>query len=98
MMLKHALHFTVSCPRIHIMSVVVFASERFAEHQTPPGHPERPERADAMDVMANRWRARGADILQPSPRPRQTLPRVHNEYYPYLNDETTRQYRQLQPD
>ena len=35
------------------MSLIVVSSERFAEHQTPPGHPERPERADVMDVVAD---------------------------------------------
>jgi len=27
------------------MSLLLIHSDRFAEHQTPPGHPERPERA-----------------------------------------------------
>ena len=31
------------------MSVVLIHSDRFAEHQTPPGHPERPERLRAID-------------------------------------------------
>ena len=30
------------------MAVILISSERFAEHQTPPGHPERPERAEVM--------------------------------------------------
>ena len=30
------------------MSLTVFSSERFADHLTPVGHPERPERAEVM--------------------------------------------------
>jgi diacylglycerol kinase family enzyme len=41
-------------------------SDRFAEHQTPPGHPERPERAEIFDVVADRWRQRGLDIVAPA--------------------------------
>ena len=41
------------------MSVILIHSDRFAEHQTPPGHPERPERAEVMDAVAARWRERG---------------------------------------
>ena len=42
------------------MSFIVTSSDRFAEHQTPPGHPERPERAEVMDVVAGRWRGAAA--------------------------------------
>jgi acetoin utilization deacetylase AcuC-like enzyme len=80
------------------MSVVVFASERFAEHQTPPGHPERPERADAMDVMANRWRTRGAEIVTPRPAAREALARVHDEDYLDLIEQTAGRALQLDPD
>ena len=37
--------------------MILISTERFAEHQTPPGHPERPERAEVMDVVAAAWRA-----------------------------------------
>ena len=43
------------------MSFIVISSERFAEHQTPPGHPECPERAEVMDVVAGEWRKRDPD-------------------------------------
>src|SRR5262245_24076167 len=80
------------------MSVVVFASERFAEHQTPPGHPERPERAEAMDVIANRWRTRGAETVQPGPAPREALARIHDEEYLDLIEQTSGRALQLDPD
>jgi acetoin utilization deacetylase AcuC-like enzyme len=80
------------------MSVVVFASERFAEHQTPPGHPERPERADAMDVIAGRWRTRGAEVVAPNPAAREALARVHDQEYLDLIEQTAGRAMQLDPD
>src|SRR5438067_2401877 len=47
------------------MSLIVISSERFAEHQTPPGHPECPERAEVMDVVASEWRRRGGEVVAP---------------------------------
>jgi len=44
------------------MSLILVSSVRFAEHQTPPGHPERPERAQVMDAVAAHWRARGGRV------------------------------------
>lgn len=63
------------------MSLTVIASERFAEHQTPPGHPESPERADVMDAVANEWRSRRGEILAPREVTREQLARVHDEAY-----------------
>jgi len=47
------------------MAAILIHSDRFAEHQTPPGHPERPERAEVMDAVAERWRERGMEIVAP---------------------------------
>src|SRR5262249_5148665 len=80
------------------MSVLLIASERFAEHQTPPGHPERPERAEAMDVMVNRWRTRGADVVAPTPASREALARVHDDEYLDLIEQTAGRAMQLDPD
>jgi len=35
------------------MSVTVFTSPRFADHLTPPGHPERVERFEVMQAIAS---------------------------------------------
>ena len=59
------------------MPVILIHSERFAEHQTPPGHPERPERAEAMDAVASRWRSRGLEIVAPRAATTEQLARVH---------------------
>jgi acetoin utilization deacetylase AcuC-like enzyme len=59
------------------MSLIVITSERFAEHMTPPGHPEAPERAEVMDVVAAEWRARGGEVVAPREASREQLARVH---------------------
>ena len=59
------------------MSLIVVSSERFAEHLTPPGHPESPERAEVMDVVADEWRERGGEVVEPCSASHQQLARVH---------------------
>ncbi len=63
------------------MALVLFTSERFAEHLTPPGHPERPERADVMDAIAMLWRERGGETREPRPATPEELLRVHDRDY-----------------
>jgi acetoin utilization deacetylase AcuC-like enzyme len=63
------------------MSLILIHSERFAEHVTPPGHPERPERAEVMDVVAAAWRDRGGEVVAPREATREQLARVHDESY-----------------
>src|ERR1700736_3434533 len=63
------------------MSLIVIASPRFADHQTPPGHPERPERAEVMDGLASRWRERGCEIVAPRAATREQVARVHEAPY-----------------
>ena len=63
------------------MSLILISSDRFAEHQTPPGHPERSERAEVMEVIASRWRMRGGEVTAPHVAANEQLARVHtNEY------------------
>ena len=45
--------------------MIIFSSERFTHHLTPPGHPERPERAEVLARVAARWGRRGATVLEP---------------------------------
>ena len=40
--------------------MLLLTSPRFEEHTPPPGHPERPERAQVFDAVAARWREHGA--------------------------------------
>jgi acetoin utilization deacetylase AcuC-like enzyme len=63
------------------MSLILISSDRFAEHQTPPGHPERSERAEAMELIASRWRMQGGEVTAPHVAANEQLARVHtNEY------------------
>jgi acetoin utilization deacetylase AcuC-like enzyme len=66
----------------------LFASERFEEHSTPPGHPERPERAGVFTSVAAAFAARGGTVIEPRPATREELARVHTA--PYLDDIASR--------
>jgi acetoin utilization deacetylase AcuC-like enzyme len=63
------------------MPVILISSERFAEHQTPPGHPECPERAEVMDVVAAHWRNQGGEVVAPRLATHEQLARVHDDEY-----------------
>jgi len=63
------------------MPVILISSERFAEHQTPPGHPEGPERAEVMDAVAAQWRKLGGEVVAPRQATREQLARVHDADY-----------------
>src|SRR5581483_6946491 len=80
------------------MSVILIHSDRFAEHQTPPGHPERPERAEVFDAVAARWRARGTEVVAPRAATREQLTRVHDPDYVRRISETTGRAAALDPD
>jgi acetoin utilization deacetylase AcuC-like enzyme len=80
------------------MSVILIHSDRFAEHQTPPGHPERPERAEAMDAVAAKWRERGTEIVAPRAATTDQLARVHGAEYLRRIAATAGTSTQLDPD
>jgi acetoin utilization deacetylase AcuC-like enzyme len=63
------------------MSLTVVTSERFADHLTPPGHPERVERAETMQVATSRWRATGGKVREPRPAEDVDLLRIHDTDY-----------------
>lgn len=80
------------------MSLILVHSDRFAEHQTPPGHPERPERAEVMDAIAARWRERGVEVVAPPLATREQLGRVHDGEYLRRISETAGRAVALDPD
>jgi len=80
------------------MSLTLIHTDRFAEHQTPPGHPERPERAEVMDVVAERWRSLGAEVIAPPPATREQLLRVHESDYLRRISETAGRAVKIDPD
>jgi len=80
------------------MSLIVIASDRFAEHMTPPGHPESPARAEVMDVVAGEWRARHGEVVAPRQASREQLARVHSPEHLRRMAETTGTAVALDPD
>jgi acetoin utilization deacetylase AcuC-like enzyme len=62
-------------------TVLLITSPAFEAHVTPPGHPERPERARVFDGIAARWAERGGRVLRPRPATRAEVARIHSERY-----------------
>jgi len=63
------------------MALVLVTSDRFADHLTPPGHPERVERAEAMQVVAARFQDGGGTVIAPREAADEDLVRVHHADY-----------------
>jgi acetoin utilization deacetylase AcuC-like enzyme len=61
--------------------MLLITSPRFEEHVTPPGHPERMERARVFNTVAHRWAVRGGATEAPRPVTRDQLERVHGSQY-----------------
>jgi acetoin utilization deacetylase AcuC-like enzyme len=61
--------------------MLILSSPRFDRHVTPPGHPERPERAHVFDTVAARWSQRGGAVAQPRAATAAELVRVHEAGY-----------------
>src|SRR5436190_7293881 len=61
--------------------MLLISSPRFQEHTTPPGHPERPERAVVFDEVAKAFRENGGRVVEPRPATREELLRVHDAEY-----------------
>lgn len=80
------------------MGLTIVTSTRFADHVTPPGHPERPERAEAMEVVAGRWRNEGVPCVEPRAASDADLLRVHDEAYVRRIAELRGRAAMLDPD
>ncbi len=59
--------------------MIVLSDPRFDEHVTPPGHPERPERAQVMSTVARAWKHAGGQLAEPRAATRDELARVHDD-------------------
>ena len=57
--------------------LTLVSSPRFADHLTPPGHPESPERADVLARVAARFAAQGGTVAEPRSATDADLLRVH---------------------
>ena len=78
--------------------MILVTSPRFEEHVTPPGHPERPERAHVFDVVAARWLGRGGRTMPPREAERSELERVHDPEYVEMVLGTAGRAVMLDPD
>src|SRR3954471_8145482 len=61
--------------------MLLISSARFEEHTPPPGHPERPERAEVFNRVAAAWRDLGGRVVEPRAATREELLRVHDAEY-----------------
>jgi len=57
--------------------MLLISSSRFANHLTPPGHPESPERAEIFEGVAERARLRGVEVVEPMEASEDALLRIH---------------------
>ena len=73
-------------------------SKRFHEHTTPPGHPERPERAEVFERIAADWRDRDVPTVEPRPATREELLRVHAAAHIEALERTAGRAVMLDPD
>jgi acetoin utilization deacetylase AcuC-like enzyme len=80
------------------MSLVVISSARFSDHVTPPGHPERVERAGVMQDVADEWAKRGGIVQAPRAASRAELLRVHTEDHLETIDSAAGRAMSLDPD
>ncbi len=78
--------------------MIILSSERFSHHLTPPGHPERPERAEVLRRVAERWAGRGAALVEPPPATDEALQRIHTAEYVAAIRATAGRAVRLDPD
>jgi len=80
------------------MPVTVLTSNRWADHLTPPGHPERVERAEVMQVVASEFRRRGGAVVEPRAATEDEIARIHAREHIALVRETAGRAVALDPD
>jgi acetoin utilization deacetylase AcuC-like enzyme len=80
------------------VSLTLVTSDRFADHLTPPGHPERVERAEVMEVVTAEFKGRGGLVLEPRAATDDELAAVHGRDHIRRVRETVGQALALDPD
>jgi acetoin utilization deacetylase AcuC-like enzyme len=78
--------------------LTLITSDRFADHLTPPGHPERIERAEVMQVVASDFRRDGGQVIEPRAASDEELGRIHDPDYLSLIREVAGRAVALDPD
>lgn len=80
------------------MSLTLFTSSIFADHLTPPGHPERTERYEVMQAVAAEFRQKGVAVEEPRPASEAEIGRIHAAEHIALIKETAGRAVALDPD
>jgi acetoin utilization deacetylase AcuC-like enzyme len=78
--------------------MILYASKRFASHVTPPGHPERIERAGVFDDVARAFAEGGGIVREPRAATTEELARVHTAEYLEMIAATAGRAVMLDPD
>jgi acetoin utilization deacetylase AcuC-like enzyme len=78
--------------------LTLFTSPIFADHLTPPGHPERVERFEVMQVVAAEFRQKGVSVVEPRLATEAEIGRIHSAEYISLIKETAGRAVALDPD
>jgi acetoin utilization deacetylase AcuC-like enzyme len=80
------------------VSLTIFTSPHFADHLTPPGHPERVERFEVMQVVASEFGKRGGHVESPRRVTDAEVLRIHDADYLTSLKETAGRAVALDPD
>jgi acetoin utilization deacetylase AcuC-like enzyme len=80
------------------VSLTIFTSPHFADHLTPPGHPERVERFEVMQVVASEFGKRGGHVESPRSVTDVEITRIHDADYLTSIKETAGRAVALDPD
>jgi acetoin utilization deacetylase AcuC-like enzyme len=80
------------------VSLTLFTSPIFADHLTPPGHPERVERFEVMQAVASEFRKKGIPVEEPRAATEAEIARVHAVEHIALIKETAGRAVALDPD
>ena len=80
------------------MALAIVTSPRFADHLTPPGHPDRVERHAVMQAVAAEFAEQGGTLLEPRMATDAELARIHDADYISLVRETAGRATALDPD
>ena len=80
------------------MALTIFTSDRWADHLTPPGHPERVERAEVMQVVASEFGKQGGAVAEPRAATEDEIARIHAREHIALVRETAGRAVALDPD
>jgi len=80
------------------VSLTLFTSPIFADHLTPPGHPERVERFEVMQAVAAEFRRQGIAVEEPRAATEAEIGRIHAAEYIAMIKETAGRAVALDPD